>query len=94
MLEQTREFFLSFFVVLQVLGDETRRREYDTMGAAGFGGGSGGFQQGQWQGTHIDPEELFRKIFGDAGFGGGGGRESSFGDSIFGGFDRGHEVRK
>ena len=37
------------------------------MGAAGFGGSGGGFQQGQqWQQTNIDPEELFRKIFGEA----------------------------
>ncbi|XP_038055184.1 dnaJ homolog subfamily A member 3, mitochondrial-like isoform X2 [Patiria miniata] len=77
----------------EIVGDQTRRREYDTMGAAGFGGGSGGFQQGQWHGQHVDPEELFRKIFGSAGFGGGGvGGDSPFGDSIFGGYDRGHEV--
>ncbi len=77
--------------MIQVLGDDSRRREYDTMGASGFGGGAGGFQQGQWQQTNIDPEELFRKIFGNAGFG-GGNNGTSFGDSVFGGFDRGHEV--
>ncbi|XP_071787654.1 dnaJ homolog subfamily A member 3, mitochondrial-like isoform X1 [Asterias amurensis] len=76
----------------EVLGDDSRRREYDTMGAAGFGGSGGGFQQGQqWQQTNIDPEELFRKIFGNAGFG-GGNNGASVGDSVFGGFDRGHEV--
>ncbi|XP_022100288.1 dnaJ homolog subfamily A member 3, mitochondrial-like isoform X2 [Acanthaster planci] len=74
----------------EVLGDEARRREYDTVGASGFGGG--GFQQGQWQGQQMDPEELFRKIFGNAGFGMGTGGDSPFGDSIFGGLDRGHEV--
>lgn len=62
----------------EVLSDETKRREYDMygqtseqMGRAGGGGpraGPEGFSQSwQYQST-INPEELFRKIFGDQGF--------------------------
>jgi DnaJ homolog subfamily A member 3 len=60
-----------------VLSDETKRKEYDTYGQtseqmgrqgnAGFRPGYGpqGFSQ-HWQyRSTIDPEELFRKIFGD-----------------------------
>ncbi|XP_071480431.1 dnaJ homolog subfamily A member 3, mitochondrial-like [Diadema antillarum] len=75
----------------EVLGDDTRRKEYDTIGQAGFGaggmGGAGGFQ-GQWQQTNLDPEELFRKIFGNQAFDRGG----MFDESVFGGFNRAHEV--
>ncbi|XP_025088835.1 protein tumorous imaginal discs, mitochondrial-like isoform X2 [Pomacea canaliculata] len=68
----------------EVLSDDSRRQEYDTFGmsganaSAGAGAqGRGGFQQGfqgfeHFHGT-IDPEELFRRIFGDAGMGGMGG---------------------
>uniref|UniRef100_A0A8W7P597 DnaJ homolog l(2)tid, mitochondrial n=1 Tax=Anopheles coluzzii TaxID=1518534 RepID=A0A8W7P597_ANOCL len=63
----------------EVLSDETKRREYDTygqtseqMGRAGGGPGPGAGPQGfsqNWQfRSTIDPEELFRKIFGDGGF--------------------------
>ena len=91
-------FFLNIFH--QVLGDEGKRREYDTLGQAfgGAGAGAGGFQGG-WQSTggNIDPEELFRKIFGDQAFsGGGGGRGGGGFGSIFedfGGFNAGHEVK-
>lgn len=53
-----------------------KRKQYDTYGAAGFdqnrtGAGRQYYRAG---GTSIDPEELFRKIFGE--FGGGMG----FGD--------------
>lgn len=70
-----------------MLSDDTKRKEYDTygqtseeMGRQGGGGfrpgaggpfGAQGFNQ-HWQyRSTIDPEELFRKIFGDAGFKGG-----------------------
>ncbi|ELT93451.1 hypothetical protein CAPTEDRAFT_151304 [Capitella teleta] len=63
----------------EVLGDATKRQDYDQFGmaggagAGGFGGHPGaGFQghAGGFQNFHsnIDPEELFRKIFGNAGF--------------------------
>ncbi|XP_075165078.1 dnaJ homolog l(2)tid, mitochondrial isoform X1 [Haematobia irritans] len=63
----------------EVLSDDTKRREYDTYGqttenmhragGGGFGGhGPQGFSQ-NWQfRSTIDPEELFRKIFGDGNF--------------------------
>ena len=53
------------------MGDEGKRKQYDTFGMAsngdqsssqGFGQGRGGFQ---YQ-SQVDPEELFRTIFGDA----------------------------
>lgn len=46
------------------------------MGGGGHAHGPQGFAQ-QWQyQSSIDPEELFRKIFGDAGF----GKQSPFED--------------
>nr|CAH7733903.1 unnamed protein product [Callosobruchus chinensis] len=56
----------------EILADDTKRKQYDTWGSTGAGGsGPQGFSQHwQYQST-IDPEELFRKIFGDAGFGKG-----------------------
>uniref|UniRef100_A0A182MX04 DnaJ homolog l(2)tid, mitochondrial n=1 Tax=Anopheles culicifacies TaxID=139723 RepID=A0A182MX04_9DIPT len=76
----------------EVLSDETKRREYDTfghtseqMGRSGGGPGSGAGPQGfsqNWQfRSTIDPEELFRKIFGDGGFQSG---FDDFSDSKFG----------
>jgi len=64
----------------EILGDDDKRAQYDTYGTSGeqfggMGGGQGGFR------SNIDPEELFRTIFGDKGspfgnfgnFGAGGG---------------------
>lgn len=64
----------------EILADDSKRKQYDTWGSTadqmgGMGGastgrahGAQGFSQAwQYQST-IDPEELFRKIFGDAGF--------------------------
>ncbi|KAI4493848.1 hypothetical protein M0804_002024 [Polistes exclamans] len=60
----------------EVLSDDAKRKEYDTWGTTseqmGMGQGSrqsaNDFQQ-QWQfRSTLDPEELFKKIFGDAGF--------------------------
>ena len=58
--------------MIQVLSDEGKRKQYDTYGTAGLGGegqaggGRGGGQQ-YWggQASSVDPEELFRKIFGE-----------------------------
>lgn len=60
----------------QVLSDEAKRRQYDTYGTAGFEAGQAGGGQQYWSGqaSHVNPEELFRKIFGE--FSGGRG----FGD--------------
>ncbi|MEQ2194540.1 DnaJ subfamily A member 3, mitochondrial, partial [Xenoophorus captivus] len=59
-----------------VLSDEAKRKQYDTYGTAGFEAGQAGGGQQYWSGqaSHVDPEELFRKIFGE--FSGGRG----FGD--------------
>ncbi|XP_033105995.1 dnaJ homolog subfamily A member 3, mitochondrial-like isoform X2 [Anneissia japonica] len=67
----------------EVLGDKTKRQEYDTMGTTGFGGG-GGFQG--MHGTNIDPEELFRTVFG-----GKGGFSNIFEGAGFGGIDNTRE---
>lgn len=54
------------------------------------GAGADGFSQGwQYQST-IDPEELFRKIFGEAGF--GRATFDDFAESTFG-FGRSEEVK-
>ncbi len=60
----------------EVLGDENKRKQYDMYGTTagagagspGAGGqGSGGFASGGFNyQSQIDPEELFRTIFGDA----------------------------
>ncbi|CAF0821270.1 unnamed protein product [Brachionus calyciflorus] len=79
----------------EVLGDDKKRQEYDTFGMSGGGNGTGGaagFDRGgggfHYQ-SQVDPEELFRTIFGDAfkrgrdfesmfdQFGGGAGGDSS-----------------
>ncbi|XP_037070451.1 protein tumorous imaginal discs, mitochondrial-like isoform X2 [Pollicipes pollicipes] len=68
----------------EVLSDDTKKREYDAWGAtreqmgnAGRGQ-PGGFGRQQWDfQSQVDPEELFRKIFGDFGQRGAG-----FGDSF------------
>lgn len=51
----------------QVLSDEVKRKQYDTYGSAGFDAGQAGagHQQYWGGGSSIDPEELFRKIFGE-----------------------------
>lgn len=78
----------------EVLSDDVKRKEYDTYGQTseqmgrqgggfhpGAGAGPQGFSQ-QWQyRSTIDPEELFRKIFGDAGF---RGSFDDFAESTFG----------
>ena len=50
----------------EVLEDDNKRAEYDASRRAGFGGapfGATGGQQWQYQ-SNINPEELFRNIFG------------------------------
>lgn len=65
----------------EVLSDETKKHEYDTYGAtkeqmgggarpgAGTGAGANYRYHQQWQyESTINPEELFRKIFGNINF--------------------------
>lgn len=58
----------------ECLSDENKRKQYDAFGSAGTGGGMGGHPFGGGAGfggagydfkSSIDPEELFRTIFGD-----------------------------
>ena len=88
--------------VQQVLGDDDKRREYDTFGTTssqmggdpGFGGASAGspFGGGFHYQTQVDPEELFRKIFGDFRTQYGSSNASDFAESQFG-FGAAEEVR-
>lgn len=56
-----------------------KRKQYDAYGSAGFDPGASSSGQSYWRGgPTVDPEELFRKIFGEFS-------SSSFGDfqSVF-----------
>uniref|UniRef100_A0A8B9KF87 DnaJ homolog subfamily A member 3, mitochondrial n=1 Tax=Astyanax mexicanus TaxID=7994 RepID=A0A8B9KF87_ASTMX len=78
---QAKEKFAQLAEAYEVLSDEMKRKQYDMYGSAGFDGGRAGANQQYWSGGgSVDPEELFRKIFGE--FSGAQG----FGDfsSIFG----------
>ncbi|XP_062420724.1 dnaJ homolog subfamily A member 3, mitochondrial-like isoform X2 [Pungitius pungitius] len=70
-----KEKFAQLAEAYEVLSDEVKRKQYDTYGAAGFdpsrAGSAGQQQYYRAGGTNIDPEELFRKIFGE--FSGGRG---------------------
>ena len=87
------------------MSDNAKRKQYDQwgttsdqMGGMGGGGGGGGgsssragFSGNEWQfRSSIDPEELFRKIFGDAGMKGGFGDFEDFSDGY--GFGAAQEV--
>lgn len=72
----------------EVLGDESKRKQYDSLGAAGFEaqqnyanqpgrGGSGGGAENfhaHFSSGRVDPEELFKSIFEE--FAGSGGRKA------------------
>ncbi|XP_062999190.1 dnaJ homolog subfamily A member 3, mitochondrial [Elgaria multicarinata webbii] len=63
---KAKEKFSQLAEAYEVLGDEFKRKQYDTYGAAGFDAGSAGSGQQYWRGgPSVDPEELFRKIFGE-----------------------------
>ncbi|KAK7069384.1 DnaJ subfamily A member 3, mitochondrial, partial [Halocaridina rubra] len=75
----------------EVLSDDEKRRQYDTMGRtteqmgrAGMGTHGSPFQGGWSYQTTIDPEELFRKIFGDFRRGTFDMGEEDFAESAFG----------
>lgn len=78
----------------EVLGDQEKRSQFDTFGATSSsssspGGGAGGFgfasgprRRTQWTyQSNVDPEDLFRQIFGEFKSRGGGqqARQSDFG---------------
>ncbi|XP_069545679.1 dnaJ homolog subfamily A member 3, mitochondrial-like [Brachyistius frenatus] len=74
---EAKEKFAKLAEAYEVLSDEVKRKQYDAYGAAGFDPNRAGAGQQEYYragGSNIDPEELFRKIFGE--FSGGMG----FGD--------------
>ncbi|KAA0712332.1 DnaJ -like protein subfamily A member 3, mitochondrial [Triplophysa tibetana] len=71
---QAKGKFAQLAEAYETLSDELKRKQYDTYGSAGPSSSGAGQQQYWRSGTTVDPEELFRKIFGE--FTGGRG----FGD--------------
>ncbi|XP_075798005.1 dnaJ homolog subfamily A member 3, mitochondrial isoform X1 [Microtus pennsylvanicus] len=63
---KAKEKFTQVARAYEVLSDEAERKRYDTYGSAGFDSGASSSGQSQWRGgPSVDPEELFRKIFGE-----------------------------
>ncbi|XP_019718203.1 dnaJ homolog subfamily A member 3, mitochondrial-like isoform X2 [Hippocampus comes] len=63
---EAKEKFAKLAEAYEVLSDEVKRKQYDTYGSAGFDASRAGQQQYYRAGSaNVDPEELFRKIFGD-----------------------------
>ncbi|XP_026160316.1 dnaJ homolog subfamily A member 3, mitochondrial-like isoform X2 [Mastacembelus armatus] len=65
---EAKEKFAKLAEAYEVLSDEVKRKQYDTYGVAGFDPSRAGAGQQQYYragGSSIDPEELFRKIFGE-----------------------------
>ncbi|KAL4648687.1 hypothetical protein GN956_G7393 [Arapaima gigas] len=63
---QAKEKFAKLAEAYEVLNDEVKRKQYDTYGTAGFDPRQSGTGQQYWRGgATVDPEELFRKIFGE-----------------------------
>ncbi|XP_071371690.1 dnaJ heat shock protein family (Hsp40) member A3a isoform X1 [Centroberyx affinis] len=64
---QAKEKFAQLAEAYEVLSDEVKRKQYDTYGSTGFDAGQAGGGQQYWSGqtSNVDPEELFRKIFGE-----------------------------
>ncbi|XP_076838067.1 dnaJ heat shock protein family (Hsp40) member A3a isoform X2 [Brachyhypopomus gauderio] len=66
---QAKEKFAQLAEAYEVLSDEGKRKQYDAYGSAAFEAGRAGHGSGQRQywggGASMDPEELFRKIFGE-----------------------------
>ncbi|XP_073916038.1 dnaJ homolog subfamily A member 3, mitochondrial isoform X2 [Castor canadensis] len=76
---KAKEKFSQLAEAYEVLSDEVKRKQYDAYGSAGFDPGASSSGQSYWRGgPSVDPEELFRKIFGEFS-------SSSFGDfqSVF-----------
>jgi DnaJ family protein A protein 3 len=76
----------------ECLSDDTKRKQYDAFGSGAFSGGGGGGGGpadgfgGAWNfRSSIDPEELFKTIFGDQSWrtAGGGGGAGAFGETHF-----------
>uniref|UniRef100_A0A4W3HTV8 DnaJ homolog subfamily A member 3, mitochondrial n=1 Tax=Callorhinchus milii TaxID=7868 RepID=A0A4W3HTV8_CALMI len=62
---KAKEKFSLVAEAYEVLSDEAKRKQYDTYGTTGFDAGTAG-QHHYWQsGPSMDPEELFKRIFGE-----------------------------
>lgn len=82
--------FKAISAAFDCLSDPKKREMYDQYGhdgdnvSSGHGGGGGGFHSGGFHGTEINPEDIFRAFFQQAGpgfqsqFGGGGPGFQSF----------------
>ena len=74
----------------QILSDDGKRKQYDTWGATSeqMGGGQAGPEYATHQNwnfsSSVDPEELFRKIFGQQARYSGGTYQDDFAESMFG----------
>lgn len=86
--KETQKKFQEVSEAYECLSDDSKRKQYDafgsTDGGGGFGGGNPfggqGFPGGGWDfKSNIDPEELFRTIFGDKTWRGGGESPFDFG---------------
>ncbi|XP_057698946.1 dnaJ homolog subfamily A member 3, mitochondrial-like isoform X2 [Corythoichthys intestinalis] len=63
---EAKEKFAKLAEAYEVLSDEVKRQQYDTYGSAGMDANRMGQQQYYRAGSsNVNPEELFRKIFGD-----------------------------
>ncbi|XP_057673776.1 dnaJ heat shock protein family (Hsp40) member A3a [Corythoichthys intestinalis] len=64
---KAKEKFAQLAEAYEVLSDEGKRKQYDAYGSTGFDTGQTGGRQQYWSGqtTNVNPEELFRKIFGE-----------------------------
>nr|XP_013795402.1 PREDICTED: dnaJ homolog subfamily A member 3, mitochondrial [Apteryx mantelli mantelli] len=63
---KAKEKFSQLAEAYEVLSDEVKRKQYDAYGTASFDPGAAGAGRQYWSsGPSIDPEELFRKIFGE-----------------------------
>uniref|UniRef100_UPI00398F7060 dnaJ homolog subfamily A member 3, mitochondrial-like isoform X2 n=1 Tax=Pristiophorus japonicus TaxID=55135 RepID=UPI00398F7060 len=60
-----KEKFSKVAEAYEVLSDEVKRKQYDTYGAAGFDAGAARGREYWQSGPSVDPEELFRRIFGE-----------------------------